>query len=72
MTDKLCGFAVTLEEDLRTEEAESTVAAIRQIKGVISVEPVVSGLETHMGQERARVGLISDVIDLLTKKNKKS
>ncbi len=72
MTEILCGFAVTLEKDLRIDDAESTVSAIRQIKGVLSVEPVLGGIETQMAQERARIQLLTQVIDLLTKKNEKS
>lgn len=34
------GFVVTLAEDTREDDAEATVNAIRQLKGVSSVEPV--------------------------------
>jgi hypothetical protein len=41
MTDRYCGFAVTLASDLREDDAESTINAIRHIKGVLAVTPVL-------------------------------
>jgi uncharacterized membrane protein len=54
MTDRLAGFIVTLAEDTREDDAEATIAAVRQIKGVLSVEPVVSDHILHMAEQRAR------------------
>ena len=42
MTDRITAYLVTLDEPIREDDAEPTLAAIRQIKGVASVKPVVS------------------------------
>lgn len=42
MTDRHLGYLVTLEQPTREDDAEATLAAIRQIRGVIDVRPVVS------------------------------
>lgn len=34
------GYIVVLSKDLRKDDAEATLNAIRQIKGVVGVEPV--------------------------------
>lgn len=41
MTDRYSGFVVALDEDIREDDAETVVAAIRMIKGVIRVEPLM-------------------------------
>ncbi len=40
MTDRYAGFVVVLDEDVREDDAQATINAIRQIKGVLGVEPV--------------------------------
>lgn len=40
MTDRHAGYLVTLAKDIREEDAEAIVTALRQIRGVIAVEPV--------------------------------
>ena len=52
MTDRLHGFAVALENDIREDDAEATIAAIRQIRGVLSVTPIVTDIATHIARER--------------------
>lgn len=54
MTDRHHGYIVVLEQDLRSDDAEATLNAIRQIKGVISVEPVVTEVADHMARARVR------------------
>jgi hypothetical protein len=45
---------VTLDRDIREDDAESTLAAIRQIRGVINVSPAVADVQAHMAYARAR------------------
>ena len=53
MTDRHAGYVVTLAKDIRDDDAgESVLVAIRMIKGVISVEPVVADIETHIAEGR--------------------
>ena len=39
MTERYDGFFVSLDRDMRDDDAEHTINAIRQIKGVIAVQP---------------------------------
>jgi hypothetical protein len=57
MTDRLAGVIVTFERDVRVDDAEPTITALQQIKGVVSVEPVVADARLHMAEERARFDL---------------
>lgn len=42
MTDRHAGYLITLEEDVRSDDAESIINALRMVKGVLHVEPIVS------------------------------
>ncbi len=61
MTDRLAGFVVTLDRDLRDDDAAATIAALRQIRGVINVEPIKSGLDVHIAESRARTDLTQKI-----------
>jgi hypothetical protein len=54
MTNRLAGFTVTLEHDIREDDAGRIIDAIRCLRGVLSVDPVVAGVELHIAEERAR------------------
>lgn len=54
MTDRIKGVLVTFEGDIREDDAESIISAIRMVKRVHSVEPYVKGAEDYMEYERGR------------------
>jgi len=54
MTDRHMGYIVTLEKDLREDDAENIIKAIIMIKGVLSVEPLVSDTMLHIATERVK------------------
>ena len=53
MTDRINALLVTLVRDLRDDDAQATIDAIRQIKGVLAVEPHIAGLEDRIAYQRA-------------------
>jgi len=48
MTERHAGYLVVLKKSIREDDAEPTLIALRQIKNVVSVEPVTdnAGLQT--------------------------
>jgi hypothetical protein len=48
MSDSYVGFMVVLEHDLKDEDAEPVIDAIRHIRGVQQVEPVKRDLTAKM------------------------
>ncbi len=54
MTARYSGFIVTQEETIRGDDAEGTIKAIEQIKGVLSVKPVVENIDGFLAGERVR------------------
>lgn len=70
MTDRHCGYIVTIENNLREDDAANTITALRQIKGVISVQPVVADVTEAIGQARAENDLKQKLIDTFFKPTK--
>jgi hypothetical protein len=65
MTDRFNTLTVVLEHEIREDDAEYILNAIRMIKGVISVESNVSNITDHMALETARHELRKKFYDLL-------
>ena len=54
MTDRLKGVVVTFETDLRTDDAEAIIEAIKMLRGVEAVAPSVADISDHMNRMRVR------------------
>ena len=53
MTDRHSGYVVTLRTDVREDDGEAILTALRMVKGVLSVEPVVHAPEIDIATGRA-------------------
>jgi hypothetical protein len=53
MTDRHAAYIVVLSDDLREDDAEYTINALRMVKGVARVEPVVADQAIHIAEVRA-------------------
>ena len=51
------GFTVTLEKDIRIDDVEVIMQAIRMIRGIANVEPSISTSEDHMNRQRIKYEL---------------
>lgn len=65
MTDRYHTLTVVLEKDTRTDDAEALINAIRMLKGVISVDGVVSDFDSHMAYSRVRSELSDELLAVL-------
>lgn len=54
MTDRYYALTVVLEKDIRSDDAEQIMDAIRMLKYVLDVKGNVSNPETYMAQARER------------------
>lgn len=52
MTDRLKGVIVTFEQDIREDDAEQIINAIRMIKGVLDVVPSIADHNDVMNRIR--------------------
>lgn len=51
MTDRVKGFTVTLEKDIRIDDVEVIMNAIRMIRGISDVSPCVSTIDDYMNRQ---------------------
>jgi hypothetical protein len=65
MTDRYAGFVVSLEKDLREDDAAATLNAIRQIKGVIDVVPELTSAHVHIAEARAQREIEKKILSVL-------
>lgn len=68
MTDRVSGLYVILEQDIREDDVEELVQAIRLLRGVLTVETHVADFEEAIAQARVRSELIRELWDALNKK----
>ncbi|MEK6829015.1 MAG: hypothetical protein AABY15_02730 [Nanoarchaeota archaeon] len=54
MTDRVKGFTVTLEKDIRIDDVEVIMNAIRMIRGIADVQPSIAGHDDLMNQMRIK------------------
>jgi ribosomal protein L5 len=53
MTDRLKGVVVAFDHDIRVDDAEQIIAAIRMIRRVADVQPVVADANAEIAELRA-------------------
>lgn len=53
MTDRFNALTVVLEKDIREDDAQAIIAAIMQLRGVISVEGNVADMHSHIAKQQA-------------------
>ena len=54
MTDRVKGFTVTLVKDIRIDDVEVIMQAIRMIRGIADVEPSISNSEDYMNRQMVK------------------
>lgn len=65
MTTRHAGYIVTLEQDLRDDDAKTLIDAIELLRGVVSVQPIVAEYLTHVARERIRRELVDKLWQVL-------
>jgi len=65
MSDHLKGFVVTFEINMRDDDAESIAQAIRMVRGVLSVSPVIANHEDDMTRRQVRHELTEKLFKIL-------
>lgn len=70
MTDRYHSLTVVLERDTREEDAQGLIAAISMLKGVLTVGGNVASPESYMAQERVRIDLGKQILDIVYPKTK--
>lgn len=66
MSDRIKGLTVTLEPNIRDDDAQPIIDAIRLIKGVIDVRPHVEDSDHHMAITVAKRDIYNAIASVLT------
>jgi len=69
MTDRYNALTVVLDRDIRDDDAECILNAIRMIKGVRSVTGNVADMESHIAEQRVRHELEQKLMSVLRPDN---
>ena len=64
MTDRYNALVVVLEENIRNDDAEPIINAIRHIKGVIDVKGNVSDPDSWIAYSKARNDLVQKIWEI--------
>lgn len=65
MTDKIAGYVVTLENNIREDDAETILNAIRMVRGVLCVTAQKDDVIGQILAERVRRQVIDKLLELL-------
>lgn len=67
MTDRVKGITIVLDRDIRTDDVEVLVNAIRLLRGVATVDTVLTTSDDYFARERIRTELVGKMFDVLKK-----
>lgn len=65
MTDRHAAYLVTLDTDIREDDAEAVITALRMVRGVLKVKPVPADANLAIAEDRARAELVRKLSDVL-------
>lgn len=65
MSDRINRITVVLEKDIRDDDCETILSAIKMIKGVISVKANVANSTDYMVEERAKHDLGQKILKVI-------
>lgn len=65
MTDRLKGVVVTFEKDIREDDAQEIISAIRLLRNVLTVKGVTTDFEDGMIRDRVRMEYYEKIRDVL-------
>ena len=71
MTDRIKGFIVTLDKDIREDDIDEIVTALKMVKRVADVTPMKSEFVDQQARARVRVEIRDKFYEFMTEVMKK-
>lgn len=65
MTDRVKGFTVVLDKDYRTDDVEAILSAIKMVKGVLTVSPLIVDPSDYINRMRIQSDLEEKIFAVL-------
>ena len=70
MTDRIKGVLITFEKDIREDDTQPIIEALKMIKGVLTVKPYITGMEDYMLYQKGHMDARMEMFDYLKKEPK--
>jgi hypothetical protein len=67
MTQRIKGFVVSLSNDMREDDVEQIVNAIRLIKGVSAVQNIESNIDDQINRMNIKLEMSNKIFETLSK-----
>lgn len=68
MTDRFNALTIVLDRDIRSDDAQSVIDAIKMVRGVQSVTPNIADMTDHIAYVRARGEIAAKLFEVLRDK----
>ena len=65
MTDRIHSLTVVLEKDIREDDCQPLIDAIKQLRGVLTVDKHVANMDTYVAEQRVRLEFGQKLIDMV-------
>lgn len=65
MTDRFKGFIVHLDKDIRSDDCEEIITALKMVKRVTDVQPLVAGSDDFISYMRGRNEILKQLHEFL-------
>lgn len=65
MTDRYNALTVVLDRDIREDDAEQLINAIRMLRGVLTVDPHVANIGDHVASMRVKRELTEKLYNVM-------
>lgn len=65
MSTRIKGFKIALAEDIREDDAEQVITALKMIKGVVGVEPLSGTAEDYILDIRVKARVRDALYELI-------
>ena len=65
MTNRVNAFIVVLEKDIREDDAEPILIALKHIRGVLTVKPQIADGNEAVAESRVKAEIRDKLFDLL-------
>ena len=65
MTDRIKGFTVTLTDDIRIDDVQPLLDAVKMLKGVASVDVSVTNMDDHMNRQMISMEMKTKIYEVL-------
>lgn len=65
MTDRVKGLTITLAQDIRIDDVQPLMDAIKMMRGVVDVQPSIANSDDHINRSRIKWEIRSKIMEFI-------